>query len=76
MFCRKQNYLEVEKIYNECYEELLIRNNEVSIHQKQLPTLATEIYKSLDVSPDCMKNYFSVKEIPYSLRNGSVLKIP
>ena len=23
-----------------------------------------------------MKNYFSIKEIPYSLRNGSPLKIP
>ena len=23
-----------------------------------------------------MKNYFSIKEIPYSLRNGSALKIP
>ena len=87
MFCRKQDYLEVEKIHykalkivhnsNECYEELLIQNNEVSIHQKQLRTLATEIYKSLtDVNPDFMKNYFSIKEIPYSLRNGSALKIP
>ena len=63
MFCCKQDYLEVEKnslqslkncLYsNECYEELLIRNNEVSIHQKQLRTLTTEIYKSLtDVNPD------------------------
>ena len=81
MFCRKQDYLEVEKIHykalkivcksNECYEELLIRNNEVSNYQKQLRTLAAEIYKSLaDVNPDFMKNYFSIKEIPYSLRNG------
>ena len=87
MFCRKQDYLEVEKIHykalkivyisNECHEELLIRNNEVSIHPKQFCTLATEIYKSLtDVNPDFMKNYFAIKEIPYSLRNGSVLKIP
>ena len=87
MFCRKQDYLEVEKVYykalkivynsNECYEELLIRNNEVSIHQKQLRTLAAEIYKSLtDVNSDFMKSYFSIKEIPYSLRNGSALKIP
>ena len=53
MFCHKQDYFEVEKIHykalkivynsNEYYEELLIRNNEVSIHQKQLRTLATEI---------------------------------
>ena len=87
MFCRKQDYLEVEKIHykalnivynsNECYEELLIQNNEVSIHQKQLRTLTTEIHKSLtDVNPDFMKNYFSIKEIPYSLINGSALKIP
>ena len=85
MFCHKQDYFEVEKIHykalkivynsNECYEELLIRNNEVSIHQKQLHTLATEIYKSLTaVNPDFMKSYFPIKEIPYSSRNGSVLK--
>ena len=87
MFCRKQDYLEVEKIHykalkivynsNKCYEELLISNNEVYIYEKQLHTLATEIYKSLTgVNPDFMKNYFSIKEIPYSLRNDSVLKIP
>ena len=69
IFCRKQDYLVVEKIHykalkifcnsNECYEELLIRNNEVSIYQEQLRTLATEIYKSLtDVNPDFMKNYY------------------
>ena len=87
MFCRKQDYLEVEKIHykaltivynsNECYEELLICNNEVSIHHGQLRSLATEIYKSLTgVNPEFMNNYFSIKEIPYSLRNGSVLKVP
>ena len=84
MFCRKQDYLECEKIrykalkivYNS-NEKLFIRNNEVSIHQKQLRALATGIYKSLtDVNPHFMKNYFSIKEIPYRLRNDSVLKIP
>ena len=52
MFCCEQDYLEVEKIHyksleivyngNSCYEQLLICNNEVSIHQKQLRTLATK----------------------------------
>ena len=56
MFCRQQDYLEVEKIHykaskivynsNKCYEELLIRNNEVSIHEKQLHTLATDHFLS------------------------------
>ena len=87
IFCRKQDHLEVEKNYykalkivrnsNECHEELPIRNNEVFIHQKQLFTLATKIYTTLtDANPDFMKNYFSIKEIPYILRNDSVLKIP
>ena len=63
MVCHKQDYLKIEKIQykalkivynnNESYEELLLRNNEVSIHQKQLRILATEVFKSLaDVNPD------------------------
>ena len=51
MFCRKKDYLKIEKIQykalktiynsNESYEELLTRSNEVSIHQKHLHALAT-----------------------------------
>ena len=87
MFCHKQNYLKIEKIQykalkivynsNESYEELLLRNSEVSIHQKQLRILATEVFKSLaDINPDFMKSYFTIKEIPYCLRNGNSLRIP
>ena len=60
---------------NESYEELLLRNNEVSIHQKQLRILATEVFKSLaDINPDFMKSYFTIKEIAYCLRNGNFWK--
>ena len=63
MFCHKQDYLKIAKIQykalkivynsNESYEELLLCNNKVSIHQKQLRILATEVFKSLaDVNPD------------------------
>ena len=87
MFFHKQVYLKIEKIQykalkivynsNESYEELLLRNNEVSIHQKQLRILAIEVFKSLaDINPDFMKSYFTIKEIPYCLRNGNFLKIP
>ena len=62
---------------NVSYEELLLHSNEVSIHQKQLRLLATEVFKSLaDLNPDFMKSYFTIKEIPYCLRNGNFLKIP
>ena len=49
----------------------------MSIPQKQLRILATEVFKSLaDMNPDFMKSYFTIKEIPYRLQNGNVLKIP
>ena len=78
MFCHKQDYLKIEKTQykalkifynsNESYEELLLRNNEVSIHQNQLRILATEVFKSLaDINPGFMKSYFTIKEIPYCL---------
>ena len=87
MFCRKKDYLKIEKIQykalkiiynsNESYEELLTRSNEVSVRQKHLRTLATEIYKSsADINPDFMKPYFIIKETPYNLRNGCALKLP
>ena len=87
MFCHKQDYLKIEKIQykplkivynsNESYEELVLRNNEESIHQKQLCILATEVFKSLaDINPDFIKSYFTIKEIPYCLRIGNFLKIP
>ena len=45
------------------------------INQKHLRALATEICKSLaDINPDFMKPYFIIKEMPYNLRNGCVLK--
>ena len=58
MFCRKYDYLKIEKIQykalkiifynsNESYGKLLTCSNEVSIHQKHLRNLGTESrYKS------------------------------
>ena len=85
MFCHKQDYLKIEKIQykalkivynsNESYEELLLRNNKVSIHQTQLRILATEAFKSsADMNLDFMKSYFTIKEISYSIRNGNIFE--
>ena len=87
MFCRKKDYLKIGKIQykalkiihnsSESYEELLARSSEVSIHEKHLRALPTEVYKSLtDINPDFMKPYFKIKEIAYNLRNGYALKLP
>ena len=56
MFCRKRLYLKMQKIHhktlkviyqsNKTYKELLELSEAVSIHQRQLRFLVTEIYKS------------------------------
>ena len=85
--CCKKDYLKIEKIqykalkfiYNssESYVEPLTWSNKVSIYQKYLRPLATEIYKSLvDIDPDFMRPYFKTKQMPRNLRNGHALKLP
>ena len=87
MFCRKTDFAKIEKIqyralkiiYNSdlSFEDLLLHSNEVSIHQKHLRQLATEVYKSLNnLSPDFLKPYFTLKDMPYNLRNRSILNLP
>ena len=72
MFGRKTDYLKMEKIQykalkivfnsNESFEDLLLHRNEVSIHQKQLHQLTTEIYKSLtDLSPEFIEPFLQPK---------------
>ena len=86
MLCRKTDYLKIEKIQyktlkivfnsNESLVDLLLHSNAVSIHQKQLRQLTIEIYKSLtDLSPELIKPFFTVKELPYNLRNGHILNL-
>ena len=54
-----------------------MHSNEVSIHQKQLHQLTTEIYKILtDLSPEFIKPFFTAQELPYSLRNEHILNLP
>ena len=39
--------------------------------------MTTEIYKSLtDLSPEFIKPFFTVKELPYNLRNEHILNLP
>ena len=55
----------------------MLHSNEVSIHQNQIRQLTTEIYKSLtDLSSEFIKPFFTVKELPYNLRNGHILNLP
>ena len=87
MFCRKKQYLKIQKIHqkalkvvynsNKNYNELLRDNNEFSIHQRHLRALICEVFKSLNnLNPEFMWSYFVFKSITYNIRNGPLLRLP
>ena len=63
--------------YTSTYEELLASHNDLSIHQKNLKHLATEVYESSwNLNPEFMWRNFKNKPIPYILRNGNIYILP
>ena len=57
------------------FKELLEENKTVSIHQRNLQTLATEIYKAKNkIFPEVVNSLFECTNKNYNLRNASVLK--
>ena len=88
MFTSKNSMLKINKIhwrtlrvvyddYNTTYEELHARHNDISIHQKHLKHLATEVYKFLaNLNPEFMWPFFKNKSVPYKLRNGNICILP
>ena len=56
-------------------DDLLKKNKSVSIHQRNLQILATEIYKVRnDLRSEIMKDIFHLVQKPYNLRNDSTLQ--
>ena len=87
MFCRKTLYSRIEKIHhktlkviyesNDTYGNLLLQSNTVSVLQRHLRFLVTEIYKSISqLNPEFMWSYFTHKGMPYNLRKGPFLGLP
>ena len=87
MFCRKTLYSETEKIHHktlkviyessDTYDNLLLQSNTVSVHQRHLRFLMTEIYKSISqLNPEFKWSYFTHKDMPYTLRKGPFLGLP
>ena len=87
MFCKKGLYLKTPRIHhktlkviyqsNNKYEELLELSETVSIHQRHLRFLVTEVCKSTSyLNPKFMCSFFTHKEIPYNLRKGQLLSLP
>ena len=76
MFCRKLYKIEKNHHrtlraiyqYEEFYESFLLKSSSVSVHQKHLHFLVTEIYKSTtQINPEFTWFYFSYNNISYNL---------
>ena len=88
MFCGKTSNREISRIhkralrilftdYEASFEELLQRNNEQTVHTKNLHKLMTEVYKSLNLqNPAFMLDLFIRKEVTYNLRVKDLLQLP
>ena len=52
------------------FQELLDKDKSVSLHNKNIQVLATEIYKTVNgLAPTIMNSIFEIKDIEYNLRN-------
>ena len=84
LISKVQNTLHaVLETYEKLYEDLLLMNNDISLHQNHLHFLATEIFNksSLFNSINNLNlqfrwNCFSFKLILYELRKGNVMHFP
>lgn len=83
-FCRNTFYSKIEKNHHRTLQviytidnsksNLLLRNDSVSIHQRDL---ATEMFKSLPlIYPEFMWSFFKQKKVSYNLREGPILNLP
>ena len=60
--------------YETNFQELLKQNKSVSIHQKNLQILATEIFKTKNgLNPVIMEDVFKFKNLTYNYRNEETL---
>ena len=61
-------------VYNDhfaSFEELLSKDKSVTVHQRNLQVVATEMYKILNwLSPDIIQDIFETKSNYYNTRNA------
>ena len=61
--------------YNSSFKELLIKDNYLTIHQRNLKLLVTEIFKvKIGCAPDVMKEIFETDNRNYNFRHEFLIK--
>ena len=80
LFCSKAAYSTINRVdkralrvlyqdFESCFEELLSRHDDVTIHVKNLQKLLLEVYKMLQhLNPSYLLGNFQTKSITYNLR--------
>ena len=64
----------VSRDYESAFQQLLKQNKSVSIHQKNVQILATEIFKTKNgLNPVIMEDVFKFKNLTYNFRNAEIL---
>ena len=87
IFCRETLYSKIEKFHHrtlkvvygidDSYKNLLLSSNSVSIHQRHLQFLVTDLFKSLSqINPEFIWLFFKPKKLFYNLRKVFVLDLP
>ena len=84
MFHNRSLNNKINRLYERClritysdkhsgFEELLVKDNSVSIHQNNIHTIASEMYKvANDISPEILHDIFKLREnTHYNLRYTS-----
>ena len=65
----------VYRDYNAIFSELLSKDKSVTIHQRNLQLLATEIFKTKnELNPKIMEEIFTFKNVDCDLRNKSLVE--
>ena len=66
----------VYRDYNATFSELLSKDKSVTIHQRNLQLLTTEICMTKnELNPKIMEEIFTFKNVDYDIRNNTSLKI-
>ena len=67
----------LQAVHNSYYDELLLINSDVSIHQCHQHFLVTKVFKSVNnLNPRFMWDYFKLNFFPYDLRRENTLHLP
>ena len=88
MFCNKGLGKKIDSVhkralravtgtFEKSFDEMLLSQNAITIHQRNLRVLATEIYKCLsDQYPQIVRELFLFKSSIYDFRSGILLSLP